>query len=338
MANRGIASVGIGCGRIGSDNCMPLRDGLGDTNIHYGLQGVDVVAFDKTGTLTNGTPVVVSSTVADADMALIAAVEAASDHPLARPIAALFEGPLPPVDNVTTLPGRGVRGTVDGRDVAVGNAALMAEVGVTPKGDVGAGETPVWAAVDGRLAGVIALSDAAKPTSRATVAALRARGVDVAMISGDTSAAARALGDALGIDHIVAEVLPEGKVDAIKALQRNNRKVAFVGDGINDAPALAAADVGLAMGNGTDVAVESADIVLVSGNPAAVARAIEISRRTLRNIWQNLGWAFGYNVVLIPVAALGWLTPQLAALAMAASSVLVVTNALRLRWVKVDGL
>ena len=192
--------------------------------------------------------------------------------------------------------------------------------------------------MDGKLAGVITLTDAVKPSTLATIKALHARGVEVAMISGDTQAAARALGDTLGIDHVVAGVLPEGKVDAIKALQRGGRKVAFVGDGINDAPALATADVGIAMGNGTDVAVESADIVLVSGNPAGVARAMEISGGTLRNIWQNLGWAFGYNVVLIPVAALGWLTPQLAALAMAASSVLVVTNALRLRWVKVDGL
>ena len=155
------------------------------------------------------------------------------------------------------------------------------------------------------------------------------------MVSGDTQTAADVLGAALGIDRVIAGVLPDGKADVVRDFQSKGHRVAFLGDGINDAPALACADVGIAMGNGTDVAVDSADVVLVSGNPMGVLRAITISRATLRNIRQNLGWAFGYNVVLIPIAALGWLTPQLAALAMAASSVLVVTNALRLRWVKV---
>ena len=326
-------SIMVGTGRA-ADLGVLFRRG----DALQAMQGVDVVAFDKTGTLTIGAPVVASSTVSADDLPLVAAVEAASDHPLAAAIVALTDGDLPQAQDVKTIPGHGVQGIVDGREVAIGNAVMMTRVGVTAKGDVDAGKTPVWVAMDGKLAGVITLTDAVKPSTPATIKALHARGVEVAMISGDTQAAARALGDTLGIDHVVAGVLPEGKVDAIKALQRGGRKVAFVGDGINDAPALATADVGIAMGNGTDVAVESADIVLVSGNPAGVAQAMEISGRTLRNIWQNLGWAFGYNVVLIPVAALGWLTPQLAALAMAASSVLVVTNALRLRWVKVDGL
>ena len=153
------------------------------------------------------------------------------------------------------------------------------------------------------------------------------------MISGDTDAAAQQVAQGLGIDQVIANVRPDEKAAAVTGLQ-GSAKVAFVGDGINDAPALATADVGIAMGTGTDVAVDAADVVLMSGNPLGVAHGIEISQRTLRNIWQNLGWAFGYNVVLIPVAALGLLTPQLAALAMAASSVLVVSNALRLRWVK----
>lgn len=306
------------------------------------LQGVDVVAFDKTGTLTQGKPVVVSSTLRAVDLAAVAAVEAASDHPLAGAIVALAGPHLPRARDVETIPGHGVQGVVDGRRIVIGNAAMMAWDGVKMQTDVPveipAGQTAVMVAIDGTFAGVLALSDEVKSTALATVEALQARGVEVVMISGDTASAAGALGAILGIDHVVAGVLPDGKVDAVRALQKGGRKVAFVGDGINDAPALAAADVGIAMGTGTDVAVESADVVLVSGNPAGVVKAIEVSRRTLSNIWQNLCWAFGYNVVLIPVAALGWLSPQLAALAMAASSVLVVTNALRLRLVKVAGL
>ncbi len=302
------------------------------------IQGVDVVAFDKTGTLTAGAPVVVSSTLLTVDLAAVAAIEAASDHPLASAIVALAGPHLPVAGDVETIPGHGIQGMVEGRRITIGNAAMMAWDGVDARAEVVAGQTAVMVAINGTFAGVIALSDAVKPTSKAAVKALQARGVEVVMISGDTVEAAGALGAALGIDHVIAGVLPDGKVDAVRELQIGGRKVAFVGDGINDAPALAAADVGIAMGTGTDVAVESADVVLVSGNPAGVVKAVEVSRRTLRNIWQNLGWAFGYNVLLIPVAALGWLSPQLAALAMAASSVLVVTNALRLRWVKVDGL
>ncbi|SMX43508.1 heavy metal translocating P-type ATPase [Octadecabacter ascidiaceicola] len=299
------------------------------------LQGVDVVAFDKTGTLTIGAPVVVSNTLRTQDLAAVAGVEAASDHPLANAIVTLAGRHLPLATEVETIPGHGVQGVVEGRRIVIGNAAMMAWEGVTAQADVPAGQTPVMVAIDGKFAGTLGLSDAPKPTSKATVQAMKARGLEVVMVSGDTQEAAGALGDDLGIDHVIAGVLPDGKVDAVKELQTGGRKVAFVGDGINDAPALAVADVGIAMGTGTDVAVESADVVLVSGNPAGVAHAIEVSRRTLRNIWQNLGWAFGYNIILIPVAALGLLSPQLAALAMAASSVLVVVNALRLRWVKV---
>ena len=301
------------------------------------LQGVDVVAFDKTGTLTVGAPSVVSSTLRTADLAAVAAVEAASNHPLASAIVALAGPHLPVATDVETVPGHGIQGVVEGRRIVIGNSAMMAWDGVEPRGDVGEGHTAVMVAIDGVFVGVLALSDETKPTAHATVKALQARGVKVVMISGDTQATAGALGATLGIDHVVAGVLPDGKLDAVRNLQEGGT-VAFVGDGINDAPALATADVGIAMGNGTDVAIESADVVLVSGNPMGVASAIEVSRHTLRNIWQNLGWAFGYNVVLIPVAALGWLSPQLAALAMTASSVLVVSNALRLRWIKLEQL
>ena len=326
-------SIMVGTGRAAELGVLFRR---GDAL--QGMHGVDVVAFDKTGTLTIGKPVVVTDTLNAEDLNAVAAVEAASDHPLAAAIVARAKGPLPAATDVKTVLGHGLIGTVEGRFVVIGNAAMMAREGVETTADVPAGQTPVMAAIDGVFAGILGLSDEAKPTALAAVRALHERGVEVAMISGDTAAAAGVLGKELGIDHVVAGVLPDGKVDALRALQKDGRKVAFVGDGINDAPALAAADVGIAMGTGTDVAVESADVVLVSGNPAGVVKALEVSRRTLRNIWQNLGWAFGYNVLLIPVAALGWLSPQLAALAMAASSVLVVTNALRLRRVKVDGL
>ncbi len=327
-------SIMVGTGRAAELGVLFRRGDALQT-----VQGVDVVAFDKTGTLTVGAPVVVSTTVEAADVAAVAAVEAASTHPLAGAIVAYAGEDVPAADAVDTVPGLGVRGRVGGRRVVVGNAKMMAAEGVEPVGgafggDVPVGQTPVMVAIDGVFAGVFAIADEVKPDAKATVSALQARGVTVAMISGDTATAAEALGATLGIDHVVAGVLPDGKVDAVRALQKDG-KVAFVGDGINDAPALAAADVGIAMGTGTDVAVEAADVVLVSGNPLGVARAIEVSRKTLRNIWQNLGWAFGYNVVLIPVAAMGWLTPQLAALAMALSSVLVVSNALRLRWVRV---
>lgn len=301
------------------------------------LQGVDTVAFDKTGTLTVGAPVLVTNTLRAADFAAVAAVEAASTHPLAGAIVAAAGQHLPTATDVETIPGHGVQGRVEGRRIVIGNAAMMAWEGVEVRSDalegIAAGHTPVMVAIDGSFAGVLGLSDLAKPEARDAVAALKARGLSVVLISGDTKAAAEGVAATLGIEHVIAGVLPEGKVDAVRQLQEHG-KVAFVGDGINDAPALAAADVGIAMGDGTDVAVDSADVVLVSGNPMGVARAVEVSRRTLRNIWQNLGWAFGYNVLLIPVAALGWLSPQLAALAMAASSVLVVSNALRLRWVK----
>ena len=302
------------------------------------IQGVDVVAFDKTGTLTVGAPIVASNTLRTKDLAAVAAIEAASDHPLAAAIVALSGSHLPTATEVETVPGHGVQGIVEGRRIVIGNAAMMAWEGVQERPDVPAGQTPVMVAINGQLAGTLGLSDASKPTAKATIKALKARGLEVVMISGDTKEAAGALGNDLGIGKVIAGVLPDGKVDAVRELQSGGRKVAFVGDGINDAPALAAADVGIAMGTGTDVAVESADVVLVSGNPAGVANAIEVSRRTLRNIWQNLGWAFGYNIILIPVAALGMLSPQLAALAMAASSVLVVVNALRLRWVNVPEL
>ena len=323
-------SIMVGTGRA-ADLGVLFRRG----DALQSLEGVDVVAFDKTGTLTMGAPVVASNTLRADDLAAVAAVEAASNHPLAAAIVALAGRHLPTATGVETVPGHGIQGMVAGRRIVIGNAAMMAWDGVSAQADVPAGQTPVMVAIDGTFAGTLGLSDAPKADAKSTVQNLQAQGIEVVMVSGDTQTAADVLGAALGIDRVIAGVLPDGKADVVRDFQSKGHRVAFVGDGINDAPALACADVGIAMGNGTDVAVDSADVVLVSGNPMGVLRAITISRATLRNIRQNLGWAFGYNVVLIPVAALAWLTPQLAALAMAASSVLVVTNALRLRWVKV---
>ncbi|WP_375281531.1 heavy metal translocating P-type ATPase [Pseudooctadecabacter sp.] len=286
------------------------------------------------GTIDGTATLVMTAQAVDDDLAAVAAAEAASTHPLAAAVLAEAGGLSHPANDVETLPGLGVQGVIDGRHVSVGNADLMAQLNVTVTAEIPQDQTPVYAAIDGQFAGALGVTDPIKEDAAAAVAALQARGVKVAMISGDRPSAAEAVGRTLGIDHVIAGVRPEGNVGALKALQSDGA-VAFVGDGINDAPALAAADVGVAMGTGTDMAVEAADVVLMSGDPMGVTRAIEVSRRTLRNIWQNRGWAFGYNVILMPVAALAWLSPQLAALAMAASSVLVVTNALRLRWVKV---
>ena len=311
-----------------------------------------VVAFDKTGTLTEGHPVLAdllpaSGFDADEALRLAAAAEARSEHPLARAVlaAAAAKGlTLPVARGVKAEPGLGLSATVEGHALVLGNGAAMAAAGVdmTPLAEAAArleseAKTPVWLALDGQLAALMALSDPVKPGAAAAVAELQAMGLQVALISGDTEATARAVAAGLGIDRVHAGLRPEGKLEALAGL-RALGPVAFVGDGINDAPALAAADVGLAIGTGTDVAIEAAEVVLMQGDPAGVARAVTLSRATMRNIRQNLFWAFGYNVALIPVA-MGvlvpfggpGLSPMLAAGAMAFSSVFVVTNALRLR-------
>ncbi len=321
------------------------------------MQGVRVVAFDKTGTLTEGHPVLHDVEIAEGfDRAevlrLIASVEALSEHPVARAIVdhAKAEGAvLAEVEHFNALAGFGVRAWVDGKAVLVGAARLMEREGVALGSFVdrqGAlartGRTPLFAAVDGRIAAFLSVADPVKKGAAEAVATLHRMGLEVAMITGDTKATADAIAADLKIDYVIAEVLPEGKVEVLRRLQAGNRKVAFVGDGINDAPALAAADVGIAIGTGTDVAIEAADVVLMSGALSGVVSAMEVSRKTMRNIHQNLGWAFGYNILLIPVAAgvlypaFGlMLSPMLAAGAMALSSVFVLTNALRLRRVGV---
>ena len=315
------------------------------------LRDVQVVALDKTGTLTEGRPELTDFEVvglaSDEALSLIAAVENGSEHPIAAAIvsAAKAKGlAVPSVEGFEAIPGFGACGRVGRREVAVGADRYMRKLGLdvspfaaTAERLGNEGKTPLYAAIDGRLAAIIAVADPVKPTTPATIAALHAMGLKVAMITGDNRRTAEAIAKRLGIDEVVSEVLPEGKVAAIARLKARGR-VAFVGDGINDAPALAAADVGIAIGTGTDIAIESADVVLMSGDLRGVPTAIGLSQAVIRNIKENLFWAFAYNVLLIPVAA-GvlypvngtLLSPMIGAGAMALSSVFVVSNALRLR-------
>ena len=320
------------------------------------LRDAEVVAVDKTGTLTVGKPqltdLVVAEGFARAEvLALVAAVERRSEHPIAEAIVAAARAEGLAVDEAEGFEadaGHGVSATVAGRRVEVGADRLMRRLGL----DVGEfaataarlgdeGKSPLYAAIDGRLAAIIAVADPLKPSSAAAVKALHALGLKVAMITGDNERTARAIARQAGIDEVIAEVLPDGKVAALRRLAEGaagKRRVAFVGDGINDAPALAEADVGIAIGTGTDVAIESADVVLMSGDLMGVPRAIALSRATMRNIRQNLFWAFAYNSALIPLAAGVFypafgalLSPVFAAAAMSMSSVFVLGNALRLR-------
>lgn len=317
------------------------------------LKGTDVVALDKTGTLTAGRPELTDLEVVEGldrerVLSLVASVEAYSEHPVAAAIvaAAKKEGlTLHDVEGFDAVPGFGVTARADGHEIVIGADRYMARLGLSvddfaPQA-VQFGlkaKTPLYAAVDGRLAAIIAVSDPIKPTTPQAIRALHELGLKVAMITGDNRRTAEAIAAELGIDEVVAEVLPDGKVEAIKRLREGGRLVAFVGDGINDAPALAEADVGLAIGTGTDVAIESADVVLMSGDLTGVANAIGLSKATIRNIRQNLFWAFAYNASLIPVAAGALypfggtlLSPMLAAGAMALSSVFVLGNAMRLK-------
>ena len=309
---------------------------------------IDTVVFDKTGTLTVGQPEVVEIVAApgvarDDLMAWAGAVERGSEHPLAQAILRKAgDIPFPEADRFSAVPGLGARANVDGATILVGNRMLMGVEKVAVNaldGEAarleGNGRTVVFVARAGTLAGLIAIADATRPTSKSAIASLRAMGVHVAMLTGDNTGTAKRIAGELGMDIVLAEVLPGQKAHEIKKLQTAGRKVGMVGDGVNDAPALTQADVGIAMGAGTDVAIDSADVVLMKSDPLDVVRTIEISRATLRKMHQNLGWAVAYNLIAFPLAA-GLLyplllSPEIAALAMSGSSVLVAVNALLLK-------
>ncbi len=336
-------SIMVGTGRAASLGIL-FRKG----DALQSLSNVRVVAFDKTGTLTEGRPEVTDVVVSDGwersqVLRLAAGAEANSEHPLARAVTRAATD-VPSSSAFESVTGGGLRATVEDRQIIVGTALLMTREGIDTGNLAKAAndyssdaKTAFFVAIDGKAAAVIAVADPIKREAARTVEALHDLGLKVAMITGDAKATGDAIAKRLGIDTVIAEALPETKVEAIRKLAAHG-PVAFVGDGINDAPALAAADVGIAIGTGTDVAVETADVVLMSGETQGVVRAIGLSKATMRNIRQNLGWAFGYNILLIPVSA-GvlyplWgvlLSPMLAAGAMALSSVAVVTNALRLK-------
>jgi Cu+-exporting ATPase len=308
---------------------------------------IDTVVLDKTGTVTSGrmtlVDVVAEPGVDRAELLRLAgALEDASEHPIAQAIAqgaAQEAGTLPMVEGFVNLEGKGVQGVVDGRALVVGRESLLAEwsqllspeVAAAKTAAEGEGKTVVAVGWDGSARGILVVADTVKPTSKEAVSRLTALGLTPVLLTGDNETVARRIAAEVGIDDVIAEVMPQEKVDVITRLQSEGRVVAMVGDGVNDAPALAQADLGLAMGTGTDVAIEAADITLVRGDLRSAADAIRLSRKTLSTIKTNLFWAFAYNTAAIPVAALGLLNPMLAGAAMALSSVFVVGNSLRLR-------
>ncbi|ODM74498.1 heavy metal translocating P-type ATPase [Bradyrhizobium elkanii] len=346
-------SIMVGVGR-GAHSGILIRDAQALER----MEGIDTLVIDKTGTLTEGKPKVVRVIAAagfdESDLLRIAAsVEQGSEHPLAHAIiAAARERKLASavVSNFASPSGKGATGTVEGRQVALGNAVLMAELKIaTAALDEAAeaarrdGATAIYVAVDGRIAGVIAIADPVKPSATSALQALRAEGLRIVMLTGDNETTARAVAKTLGIDEVEAGVLPERKSEVVQRLRGEGRTVAMAGDGVNDAPALAAADVGIAMGGGTDVAIESAGITLLTGDLMGLVRARRLSVATMRNIRQNLAFAFVYNAAGVPIAAgvlyplFGiLLSPMVGAAAMALSSVSVIGNALRLSRVKLD--
>ena len=343
-------AIMVGTGR-GAQNGILIKGGQALETAHK----LTAIVLDKTGTITQGKPgvtdIVPHAMEAEVLLRLVASAESGSEHPLGEAIvrSAQEKGvSLGRVERFKALAGHGIEATVEGRTVLIGNARLLRERGLSPDENTAlqlaaAGKTPIFVAVDGKFAGLIAVADAVKPGSRAAIEKLHALGLEVSMLTGDNAHTAQAIAQQVGIERVFADVLPDGKAAKIQDLQREGKVVAMGGDGINDAPALAQADVGIAMGSGTDVALEAADITLVRGDLLGVASSIALSKATVQNIKQNLFFAFIYNVLGIPIAAgllypfTGWLlSPILASLAMALSSVSVVTNALRLRSFKIE--
>ncbi|MBT2727400.1 copper-translocating P-type ATPase [Bacillus sp. ISL-75] len=310
---------------------------------------ISTVVLDKTGTVTNGTPVLTDvftaqSQIEDEFLSLVGSAEKQSEHPLAQAIVQGIKDkgiPLKIVTEFEAIPGFGIKATVDGKELLIGTRKLMSKNDVAVENAYTqmdelekVGKTAMIVAIDFQYAGMVAVADTIKETSKSAISRLKNMGIEVIMITGDNQQTAKAIAAQVGIDNVIAEVLPEGKADEVKKLQAKGKKVAMVGDGINDAPALAVADIGMAIGTGTDVAMEAADVTLIRGDLNSIADAIFMSKKTIRNIKQNLFWALAYNTLGIPVAALGFLAPWLAGAAMAFSSVSVVLNALRLQKVK----
>ena len=310
------------------------------------LQRVDTVVFDKTGTLTTGHMTLLDTTVSGTDqdaaqvLRLAGAVEYGSEHPIGRAVVAAARraadgAPLPPVTGFRAVAGSGVRGRVDGCEVSVGrprsDTVLPEQLREALERAETAAHTAVAVEVDGRPVAVLAVGDSLRPSSEHAVLQLQVLGIEPILVTGDSPAAAHAVAEQVGIDEVHAGITPEGKADIVAMLQADGRRVAVIGDGVNDAAALASADLGIAMGSGTDAAIGAADITLVREDMQAVVEAVRLTRRTLTTIRANLIWAFGYNAVTVPLAATGWLNPMFAAVAMSASSVLVVANSLRLR-------
>lgn len=309
---------------------------------------IDTILLDKTGTVTNGTPVL-TDVIIENDMSeetflsIVGAAEKQSEHPLAEAIVSGIKEKgiqLKEAEEFEAIPGFGIKAIVDGLTVYIGTRKLMTQNNVEiqslsmMENLEMSGKTAMLVAIDGQYAGMVAVSDTIKNTSKEAIGRLKHMGLEVIMITGDNERTAKAIAKEAGIEHVIAEVLPEGKANEVKKLQAKGKKVAMVGDGINDAPALAVADIGMAMGTGTDIAIEAADITLIRGNLNSIADAILMSKLTIRNIKQNLFWAFAYNTIGIPIAAIGLLAPWVAGAAMAFSSVSVVLNALRLQRVK----
>ncbi|MDQ0877202.1 Cu+-exporting ATPase [Paenibacillus sp. V4I3] len=313
------------------------------------MQKVQIIVLDKTGTVTKGKPELTDVQIENVDeediiLRLIGSAEKQSEHPLAEAIVAGIVAKgiiLTATEQFEAIPGYGIRAIVEGKEVLVGTRKLLQRVAIDfGKADTAMekleseGKTAMLAAVDNKYAGMVAVADTIKDTSKEAVSRLKQMGIEVIMMTGDNKRTAHAIAQQVGIDHVLAEVLPEGKAEEVKKLQGQGKIVAMVGDGINDAPALATADVGIAIGTGTDIAMEAADVTLMRGELTSITDAIYMSRKTMTNIKQNLFWALGYNTLGIPIAALGLLAPWVAGAAMALSSVSVVLNALRLQRVK----
>jgi Cu+-exporting ATPase len=330
-------AVLVGTGE-GAKNGVLIKNGAAFEKARH----IDTVVFDKTGTLTLGKPVVtdvaVYTSMDKGEMLLLAAAaEAGSEHPLSRAIVEQARASgleAPSASAFAAVPGQGVRATVNGFLVEIGNDKLVFDALVCASAIQNleaVGKTVVRVSVNGKIQGIIAIADAPKPDAFSAIAELKKRGFTVIMITGDNERTARAVAKELGIDEVIAGCLPGAKASAIKKLQASGRSVVFVGDGINDAPALVQSDLGIAIGTGSDIAIEAGDMVLVSGGPSKVVYALALARKTFGTIRQNLFWAFFYNVIAIPIAALGLLNPMIAGAAMAFSSVSVVTNALRIK-------